>query len=222
MSIIDSLRAENKNFNTEVSTQLAISQKAGETYDKDTHDFLVNVLSVSSSKTTKELAKQQEANLKTSETLALLEEFKGIKKVFGDETIIIDYKSLVQLANKNNMYYGDSHLFTGEISKTAIAEAKAFNFGKANSFFTLGYSRDSQSVLEWGYGMNSYSLIILGPINMFAPNKKVIISNREIVQSKYGNVRILNKGKTEGECLLLLPFKSKNTKKVYFILITSW
>jgi len=214
----------NNTVKEELGKQLAISQTAGESYDPQLHLLLKNTLGMTSSATTKDLETKRQALEVVGVKREVIAEFADIQKIFGDKAIL-DYASLLNLCKTNNLYFGSTALFSGEITPEAIEECKTFDFIKAKSILYAGNKVMGQSVIDWKFdAMSSYDLVIVAPITMFnlgSADKKILISNREIIEHAKGTHYARKRNCPDRDPVLLFPFKSKD-KNVYFIVITNW
>lgn len=221
-NIVDELLKHNQELVEETITQLAICQKTGADYDPETHTFLQQTLGMGKSSTSKNMDKQREAIDMQSIKISMSKEFESIKTIFGKQ--VISYKSLVKLCGKYNLYFGPTSLFKGEMTESAIAEAKAFDFIKAKSYLKIVRQRIGCSVIDWDISSNITNLIIAAPINMFDLHSKTkfVISRNEIIPCyiKF-SIRKSKKCKSK-DPILFLPFISKAENKMYFLIITNW
>ena len=214
----------NNEIKEDLNKQLAISQTAGESYDSQLHALLKNTLGMTSSTTTKDLENKRQALEVVGIKREVIAEFSQIQSIFGDKPIL-DYASLLNLCKINNLYFGSTALFSGEITPEAIEECKSFDFIKAKTMLYVGIKYLGKSVIDWHFdAMGSYDLLIVAPITMFnlgTEDKKILISNREIIEHEKGTHYMSKRNCPEKDPVLLLPFRSKD-KAIYFIVITNW
>lgn len=224
MAINDDLKKINSEVDKQINAQLTISEKSGADYNKDLHTLLKTTLKMTGSTTTKSMENKLRALENVGVTREVLDEFATIQKEFGGKDII-DYPSLLKLCIDNNLFFGHSSLFSGEITPEAMEEAKNFSFLKANRILHTAMRINNQSVVDWKYTtMVGYELIIVAPITMFNlgdSQKKIIISNREIIENVVGTKYIRKRICPDMDPILLLPFMLKDGK-IYFIVITKW
>lgn len=224
MAVQDDLNKINISVKADLDKQLAISQTAGESYDPQLHSLLKNTLGMTSSVTTKDLETKRQALEIVGVKMEVIAEFDDIQKIFGDKAIL-DYASLLNICKTNNLYFGSTSLFSGEITPEAITECKTFDFFKAKSILNVGIKSLDKSVIDWQYtAMSSYDLIIVAPITMFnlgTEDKKILISNREIIEHNKGTHYMRKRNCPNRDPVLLLPFRSKDMN-IYFVVITNW
>lgn len=220
--VIADLNLSATSLKTGIKEQLAIGQKAGESYNQDTHVFLETMLGMHASSTTMELQEKKKVIEITSQKMVVMKEFEDIQKIFGERTIL-DYAGLLKICNDHNLYFGSTSLFCGEMTPEAIEEAKKFDFVKARSILRTASKSAGEPVIAWEYNSYKYDMVIIAPITMFKldnPNK-IIIANREIIEHPKGQSPWIRKKCSNQDPVLLLPFRASD-RKIYFILITNW
>lgn len=162
--------------------------------------------------------KENEAILqKAGVTLEVIDELKKIKTTYGKS--IISYNTVCTLCEKYNLYFGDSSLYIGKIPMENIKEMQDFPFSRFASHYNTVYARTGESIVEGNIATSAHTMIV-APLNVFKLEDIFIANSRELISFK--GVTAKCKAPFPMDPIVLLPFKVRATKEIYFLIITHW
>lgn len=151
-------------------------------------------------------------------TMSTIKELKEIRELYGKN--IIGYNDLCGLSIKYNLYFGDSTLFKGEIPMSNIREMEEFPFQKFASHYNVLYTRHKESIVE-GNVSSSAKTMIVAPLQLFDLKDVLVSESRELIRFN-GVTSSCKPFPVTDDPIILLPFKLRATKEIFFIVVTHW
>lgn len=192
-------------------------EDAGKSINRTQYDVLQG-LGLSNVTNIKEFEENEKTLQKLGLTMETINELAEIKKNFGKN--IISYNNLCALCEKHDLYFGDSSLFTGNINPEGVKEIQAFPFSKFSSNYSVLECRAEESISNCNIGYKARTMVA-APSNMFKLKDVFIATSREVILFPPLKASF-SKPSNAHTPIVLLPFKTKGLKEVFFIIITHW
>jgi hypothetical protein len=179
-------------------------------------DFLRG-LGFNSLKNVQEFEERSKELQKVGITMETIDELKKIKDTYGKN--IISYDNLCKLCEKYNLYFGDSSLFTDVMPMENVKELETFPFGKFSSHYTVCHSYHEESIVEGRVSTKAQAMIV-APLNLFKLENVFVSKSRELIPFSGVNSKCKSKGSDDP--IVILPFKTRGVKEIFFLIITHW
>lgn len=151
----------------------------------------------------------------TTEAINIL---KKVKSTYNKD--IISYNNLCDLAEKHNLFFGDSNLFIGKMPMENVKELASFDFGKFKSHYSCVYTNGS-SVVEGSIAAVATTMVV-APLNEFKLKNVFISNSREVISLKGSKIKNPLRKCPADDPIVLLPFKIGSIGEVFFVVLTYW